>query len=71
VNGAQSTRIVPAPHGTHQNAEGIAEVRRILKLHLKNKSVGSALAIGSLQALTSPPSKLQLNEPAVTLALMD
>jgi pimeloyl-ACP methyl ester carboxylesterase len=53
VDGAQSTRIVPAPHGTHQNAEGIAEVRRILKLHLKNRSVSSAPAFdGTLQALT-------------------
>ena len=31
LDGAQSTRIVPSSHNTHQNAEGIEEVRRILK----------------------------------------
>jgi len=38
LDGAQSTLIVPSGHPTHQNAEGIAEVERILKLHLKRGS---------------------------------
>jgi triacylglycerol esterase/lipase EstA (alpha/beta hydrolase family) len=35
---AKSTKIVPSGHGTHRHPDGIAEVRRILKLHLKSKS---------------------------------
>lgn len=35
LGGAQSTLIVPSGHPTHRNSEGIAEVERILKLHLK------------------------------------
>jgi len=38
LDGAVSTRIVPSGHPTHQNPEGIAEIRRILKLHLNDKS---------------------------------
>jgi hypothetical protein len=38
LDGAKSTRIVPSGHGTHRNPDGIAEVRRILKLNLKSKS---------------------------------
>ena len=38
LDGAQSTRIVPSGHSTHQNPEGIAEVRRILLLHLHERS---------------------------------
>lgn len=38
LDGAQSTRIVPSGHGSHQNPEGIAEVHRILLLHLKTVS---------------------------------
>jgi pimeloyl-ACP methyl ester carboxylesterase len=38
LDGAQSTRIVPSGHGSHQNPEGIAEVRRILLLHLHQGS---------------------------------
>jgi pimeloyl-ACP methyl ester carboxylesterase len=38
LEGARSTKIVPSGHGTHQNPQGIEEMRRILKLHLKNKS---------------------------------
>jgi pimeloyl-ACP methyl ester carboxylesterase len=34
LDGAQSTRIVPSGHGSHQNPEGIAEVHRILLLHI-------------------------------------
>lgn len=34
---AQSTKIVGSGHGTHQNPDGIAEVRRILKLHLRGR----------------------------------
>jgi pimeloyl-ACP methyl ester carboxylesterase len=37
LDGAQSTRIVPSGHPTHQNPEGIDEVRRILKLHLRGR----------------------------------
>ncbi|MBK1880912.1 alpha/beta fold hydrolase [Luteolibacter pohnpeiensis] len=36
LNGANSEKIVPSNHSAHQNSEGIEEVRRILKLHLKN-----------------------------------
>jgi pimeloyl-ACP methyl ester carboxylesterase len=42
LDGAKSTRIVPSGHPTHQNPEGIEEVRRILKLNLHGKSVHSA-----------------------------
>lgn len=38
LDGAQSTCIVPSGHKTHQNAEGIAEVRRILKSSLHHRS---------------------------------
>ena len=38
LDGAQSTRVVPSGHGTHQNPEGIAEVRRILLLNLHERS---------------------------------
>lgn len=41
LDGAQSTLIVPSGHPTHQNPEGIQEVRRILKLHLKSRSATS------------------------------
>ena len=35
INGAQSERIVPSDHWSNRSPEGIAEVRRILLLHLK------------------------------------
>ena len=38
LEGARSTKIVPSNHSTHQNPEGIAEILRILKLHLKHRS---------------------------------
>jgi hypothetical protein len=41
LDGARSTRIVPSAHPTHKSPEGIEEVRRILKLHLRSRSVGS------------------------------
>lgn len=33
MNTAESEWIVPSGHGTHQNPEGIDEVRRMLRLH--------------------------------------
>jgi len=33
-DGAHSEKIVPSGHGAHQHPEGIAEIRRILNLHL-------------------------------------
>src|SRR4029077_2474937 len=41
LKGAQSTLIVPSGHPTHKDPEGIEEVRRILKLHLRTRPVGS------------------------------
>jgi hypothetical protein len=38
LDGAQSTLVAPSAHPTHQNPEGIQEVRRILKLQLKSGS---------------------------------
>jgi len=34
MKGAKSEKIVPSGHGAHEHPEGIAEFRRILKLHL-------------------------------------
>ncbi|MFM8719618.1 MAG: esterase/lipase family protein [Chthoniobacterales bacterium] len=34
LDGAKSEKIVPSGHGSHENPEGISELRRILKLHL-------------------------------------
>ena len=34
---AASEKIVPSGHSAHQNPEGIEEVKRILKLHLKTE----------------------------------
>jgi pimeloyl-ACP methyl ester carboxylesterase len=42
LDGAKSTRVVPSGHPSHQNPEGIEEVRRILKLNLRGRSVNSA-----------------------------
>ena len=36
LEGAASEKIVPSGHPAHQNPEGMAEVERILHLHLKN-----------------------------------
>ena len=36
LDGAQSTLVVPSGHMTNRNAEGIEEVRRILKQHVKH-----------------------------------
>lgn len=38
LEGAKSEKIVPSGHGSHENPEGIAELRRILKAHLQNRS---------------------------------
>lgn len=38
LDGAKSEKIVPSGHGSHENPEGIAELRRILKAHLQNRS---------------------------------
>jgi pimeloyl-ACP methyl ester carboxylesterase len=37
LDGADSEKIVPSGHSSHQDPEGIAEARRILLLHLKNR----------------------------------
>jgi hypothetical protein len=37
LDGAQSEKIVPSNHSTPLNPEAIAEVRRILHLHLKSQ----------------------------------
>lgn len=37
LDGAASEKIVPSGHGSHAHPEGIAEARRILRLHLKDK----------------------------------
>lgn len=72
LDGARSTKIVPSGHGTHLNPEGIAEMHRILKLHLRNRSATATPASdGSLQALTSPPSQLRGSAPPLTLALAE
>ncbi len=34
LDGAVSEKVVPSGHGAHENPEGIAELRRILRLHL-------------------------------------
>jgi hypothetical protein len=34
LKGAKSVKIVPSGHGAHESPEGIAEFRRILRLHL-------------------------------------
>lgn len=34
LEGAKSEKVVPSGHGSHENPEGIAELRRILRLHL-------------------------------------
>jgi hypothetical protein len=37
LDGAQSEVIIPSGHWTNQHPQGIAEVKRILHLHLKSK----------------------------------
>ena len=34
MDGAESELVVPSDHSAHQNPQAIAEVRRILKLHI-------------------------------------
>ncbi len=48
LDGARSTLIVPSAHPTHKSPEGIEEVRRILKLHLRSRSVGSTKVAAEL-----------------------
>jgi len=38
LDGAQSEKIVPSEHGSHQNKQGIEEVDRILRLNLHNET---------------------------------
>jgi hypothetical protein len=38
LNGAQSEKIVPSDHGSHQNKQGIEEIHRILVLNLHNET---------------------------------
>jgi hypothetical protein len=33
LDGAVSEKVVPSHHSSHQHPEGIAEVKRILKMH--------------------------------------
>jgi hypothetical protein len=51
LDGARSTLIVPSAHPTHKSPEGIEEVRRILKLHLRSKSVAPAKVASALAAI--------------------
>ena len=38
LDGAQSERIVPSDHGSHQNNQGMEEIDRILRLNLHNET---------------------------------
>ena len=38
LDGAVSELVVPSTHGAHQNPQGIAEVKRILRAYAGNKS---------------------------------
>jgi pimeloyl-ACP methyl ester carboxylesterase len=38
LDGAQSEKIVPSEHGSHQNKQGMEEIDRILRLNLKNET---------------------------------
>ena len=38
LDGAQSEKIVPSEHGSHQNKQGIEEIDRILRLNLHNET---------------------------------
>lgn len=45
LDGAQSTLVVPSGHPTHRNPQGIQEVKRILKLHLRGRSANSVRVV--------------------------
>ena len=49
VDGAKSEKIVPSDHGANQNPEGIAEVIRILKEHIKKQRLSDNTATEDLQ----------------------
>jgi pimeloyl-ACP methyl ester carboxylesterase len=60
MDGAASEKIVPSNHSAHQNPEAILEVKRILKLHLKEDRRASQDVIranggGSLKRATPRP----------------
>jgi hypothetical protein len=38
LDGAQSEKIVPSEHGSHQNQQGMEEIDRILRLNLHNET---------------------------------
>jgi pimeloyl-ACP methyl ester carboxylesterase len=38
LDGAQSEKIVPSDHGSHQNEQGMKEIDRILRLNLQNET---------------------------------
>ncbi|MGH8094970.1 MAG: esterase/lipase family protein [Chthoniobacterales bacterium] len=46
LDGAQSEKIVPSNHGTPLNPEAVAEVRRILLLHLKSQGKSAPASAG-------------------------
>ena len=41
--GAESERIVPSDHGSHQNKEGMEEADRILRLNLRERHVTASV----------------------------
>ena len=41
--GAESERIVPSDHGSHQNKEGMEEADRILRLNLRERLVTASV----------------------------
>jgi hypothetical protein len=38
LDGAQSEKIVPSDHGSHQNSQGMEEIDRILRLNLRSET---------------------------------
>ncbi len=57
IDGAQSELIVPSDHWSNRNPQGIAEVLRILKLHLRGKSASAPESATSTPHALSQPEK--------------